>query len=56
MHGRTGRARANAVVAAADEASLRLGQLQLEYGEASGQEGFDLGKPSLVLLADKGAM
>jgi hypothetical protein len=39
---------ANAVVAAADEASLRLGQLQLEYGEGPGQECFDLGRPSLV--------
>jgi hypothetical protein len=39
---------ANAVVAASDEASLRLGQLQFEYGEGPGQESFDLGRPSLV--------
>lgn len=39
---------ANAVVAASDEASLRLGQLQLEYGEGPGQESFDLGRPALV--------
>jgi hypothetical protein len=39
---------ANAVVAASDEASRRLGELQLEYGEGPGQESFDGGRPSLV--------
>ena len=39
---------ANAVLAASDEASRRLGELHLEYGEGPGQEAFDAGRPSLV--------
>jgi len=39
---------ANAVVAVSDEASRRLGELHLEYGEGPGQESFDAGQPSLV--------
>lgn len=39
---------ANAVVAASDEASRRLGELHFEYGEGPGQESFDGGRPSLV--------
>lgn len=39
---------ANAVVAASDEASRRLGELHLEYGEGPGQESFDGGRPALV--------
>lgn len=39
---------ANAVVAASDEASRRLGELHFEYGEGPGLESFDGGRPSLV--------
>ena len=39
---------ANAVVAASDDASRRLGELHLEYGEGPGQESFDGRRPSLV--------
>jgi hypothetical protein len=39
---------ANAVVAASDDASRRLGELHFEYGEGPGQESFDDGRPSLV--------